>query len=287
MKHSIRAQRSPVPVSRPSARTRRWSHVAAALLFGSVLAWAWSAAPATLPRGPYLQSATSTGITVVYRTSSSTATTLRYGTRVGPPWDFQVSDSSATNHVFTLTGLRPETRYYYEVSAGGSALSNGKDHTFRTAPPENSHASMRFVAFGDSGTGSSTQIDVAKRMEEVVPGADFALGLGDLVYDSGAASEFDPKFFEPYAPILRRMTFWATLGNHDADSSNGAPFYDAFYLPTRTGAPGHPSNTERYYSFDHGMAHFVCLDSESSDSDPGSSMYEWLVDDLNDARSRG
>jgi len=258
-----------------------------ALLFGSVLAWAWSAAPATLPRGPYLQSPTSTGITVVFRTSSSTATTLRYGTRMGPPWDFTKSDSSATNHVFTLTGLRPETRYYYEISAGSSVLSNGKDHTFRTSPPENSRAPLRFVAFGDSGTGSSSQIDVAHRMEEVVPCADFALGLGDLVYDNGAASDFDPLLFRPYAELFRRTAFWPTIGNHDARSSNGAPFYDAFYLPTNTGAPGHPSNTERYYSFDQGMAHFVCLDSETSDSSPGSAMYDWLSDDLDNARSRG
>ncbi len=257
------------------------------LFFAGVVSWAWRAAPPALTRGPYLQSATETGITVVCQTASSTTLVLRYGTRSGPPWDGEASSPSGTTHVIRLGALRPSTRYYYELAAGSSVLAGGKEHYFRTSPAEKSRASFRFLAWGDSGTGSSTQFDVAARMEEVLPHPEFALGLGDLVYDSGAASDYDPKLFEPYAGIFPRMTFWPTLGNHDVKTSNGAPYLDAFYLPTDTGAPGHPSNTERYYSFDHGMAHFVCADSESSSSDPGSAMYEWLADDLDDARARG
>jgi hypothetical protein len=75
-------------------------------------------------------------------------------------------------------------------------------------------------------------------MEEVVPCADFALGLGDLVYDNGAASDFDPLLFRPYAELFRRMAFWRRSATTTPGDSNGAPFYDAFYLPTNTARAG-------------------------------------------------
>jgi methionine-rich copper-binding protein CopC len=253
----------------------------------ALLSWAWRAAPSSLTRGPYLQNVTAQTATVVCRTDSTGSVTLRYGRQPGPPWDFETSSASGTTHVLTLTGLRPETRYDYELVSGSVQLAGGPSCFFRTAPPEKSRAPFSFLAWGDSGTGSSTQLDVAARMEEVLPAPSFALGLGDLVYESGAASAYDPRLFTPYEGIFPHVTFWPTLGNHDVETSSGAPYFDAFYLPTNTGAPGHPSNTERYYSFDHGMAHFTCLDSELSSSSPGSAMYDWLDDDLADARSRG
>src|SRR5262245_10839765 len=109
---------SPIRASdsaRPAASRRRWPHVLLALACGSALAWAWSALPPTLARGPYLQSASATGITVVFRTSSAAASTLRYGTHAGPPWEFVTSDASATTHTFALTQLTPGTRYFYEI----------------------------------------------------------------------------------------------------------------------------------------------------------------------------
>ncbi len=257
------------------------------LCFGAVLTWAWRAAPPALSRGPYLQSTSDTGVTVVFQTSSAATSAVRYGTKLGPPWEFERTAPSGTTHVIQLSGLQPDTKYFYEVASGGAVIARGKDHFFRTSPPTNSRAPFRFVAWGDSGIGSSTQYDVAARTKEVVPEPEFALGLGDLVYDSGSASDYDPNLIKPYAEIFPRMTFWPTLGNHDVKTSSGQPYLDAFYLPTKSGAPGHPSNTERYYSFDHGMAHFVCADSETSSASPGSAMYDWISDDLDDARARG
>ncbi len=252
-----------------------------------LLSWAWRSAPPSLTRGPYLQNVTDRSLTLVCRTDTTSVVTLRYGEHAGPPWDFETSSPSGQVHAFALTGLRPETRYAYELNSGSSMLARGEPYFFRTAPPEESRAPFRFLAWGDSGTGSSTQFAVADRMEEVLPVPHFALGLGDLVYDSGDWNDYDPKLFLPYRDLLPHVTFWPTLGNHDVATENGAPYFDAFHLPTSTGGPGHPSNTERYYSFDHGMAHFTCADSELSSSSPGSAMYEWLEDDLADARARG
>lgn len=232
----------------------------------ALLAIAWMSLPPVITRGPYLQSTDNDGGLVVCRTDTATSAQLHIGGQV-------ISSPSGTQHVFSISGLSPGQSYAYTIEPG---LGSG---TLHTHPGPGDGRPFRFLAFGDSGTGGSTQYAVADRME-VVPDVRFALGLGDLVYENGAAADFDPKLFTPYKDMLPRMTFWPTLGNHDASTSNGAPFYDAFYLPTATGGPGHPSNTERYYSFDYGMAHFVCLDSESSSSSPTGAMWQWAEDDL-------
>jgi MYXO-CTERM domain-containing protein len=256
-------------------------------LFGALLAWAWVGAPTELTRGPYLQDASDGGITVVCKTSAPAELTLRHGERAGPPWVGEARSPAGTTHVFALTDLRPETRYFYELAAGANVLARAEDCSFRTSPPAASRAPFRFLAWGDSGTGDEVQREVAARMERVLPAPAFALGLGDLVYERGAWQDYDPKLFRPYARLLRSTTFWPALGNHDVLTEGGAPYFDAFHLPAESGAPGRPSGTERFYSFDHGLAHFTCLDSESSDSTPGGAMHAWAEADLADARARG
>jgi PKD repeat protein len=251
------------------------------------LALAWVAPPVELSRGPYLQGLGASGTTIVFRTSASSAATVRLGRWPGPPWEIEVDSPAGVTHVVEVRDLLADTRYHYEVEAGGRALTPAGECSFRTAPAPNARRPFRFLAWGDSGTGNSSQMEVAARMEEVYPLADLALGLGDLVYPNGEAENYDPRFFTPYRKLFRTTAIWPTIGNHDAGTLGGAPYLEAFYLPTGSGAPGHPSNTELYYSFDHGMAHFVCVDSQVSSNAPGSAMYGWIEDDLAHARAQG
>jgi 3',5'-cyclic AMP phosphodiesterase CpdA len=268
-------------------RSLRHLRTSLLLAFTAALALAWSALPPTLTRGPFLQSVHRRGATLVFRTGASAPATVRVGPWPGPPWELELAVPDGTLHEVVLDRLRTDTRYHYEIEVGGQVLAAAEDCWFRTAPEENSRRPFRFLAFGDSGTGNSLQLEVAARMEEVRPRPDFAIGLGDLVYPSGEPENFDPRLFQPYARLLRTTPFWVTIGNHDAATAGGAPFLDAFTMPTDTGAPGHPSGTELYYSFDHGMAHFTCVDSQVSSHAVGGAMYSWIQDDLDDARARG
>jgi len=252
-----------------------------------LLAWAWASSPVLLTRGPYLQSPSATGLTLVCRTDRVCAVTLRCGEQPGPPWELETTSAPGTTHVFELAELRPETRYDYQLDVRGVLLAGDAQGEFRTFPPAESRAPFRFLAWGDSGTGNGAQRDVAAVIQRTVPAPAMALLLGDLVYDVGAREDYDWKVFAPYASLFRKVPFLTALGNHDVDTEQGAPYFEAFHLPTTTGAPGHPSGTEHYYSFEHGMAHFACLDSESSSSEPGSPMYTWLQDDLDAAHARG
>ncbi len=78
---------------------------------------------------------------------------------------------------------------------------------------------VRFIAIGDMGTGEDGQYKVAAVMKDVCDqrGCDFAIGLGDNVYESGADStddiQFKTKFEDPYKDL--NFPFYMALGNHD------------------------------------------------------------------------
>lgn len=78
---------------------------------------------------------------------------------------------------------------------------------------------VRFVVLGDGGTGDEAQRKVSLAIRDVCArrGCDFALYLGDNIYNTGAASADDPqfvsKFEEPYAEL--DFPFYVALGNHD------------------------------------------------------------------------
>lgn len=85
------------------------------------------------------------------------------------------------------------------------------DHSHRTT--------IRFLAFGDGGTGNQRQRAVAAGMVEVCRrvACDFGVVLGDIIYDEGIGSADDPqlveKFHEPYDPL--GLELWLAPGNHD------------------------------------------------------------------------
>lgn len=78
---------------------------------------------------------------------------------------------------------------------------------------------VRFVVLGDGGTGDASQRKVALAMREVCAqrGCDFALYLGDNIYNSGVSgvddAQFVSKFEQPYMEL--DFPFYVALGNHD------------------------------------------------------------------------
>src|SRR5689334_22273126 len=80
--------------------------------------------------------------------------------------------------------------------------------------------SIEVLLFGDAGTGSQDQLDVADVMHQVCihRGCDFALQLGDNIYENGVTSVDDKKFktrFEIPYESFGRFDFWTIPGNHD------------------------------------------------------------------------
>jgi hypothetical protein len=203
------------------------------------------------------------------------------------------------DHVVTLTGLTPNTTYFYSIGSGSDTLASGIDYTFTTPPTAGTVIDTRIWILGDAGTAGngepSRQTSVrdafytftGPRTPNVV------LQLGDNAYNSGTDTEFQAAMFDMYPTMLRRTTFWSALGNHETGQSTAFvdtyPYFDIYTLPTAGEAGGVASGTEHYYSFDYGNIHFIALDSMTASravDDPATPANEdgpmaaWLKNDL-------
>jgi hypothetical protein len=264
------------------------STVLAAMAVAAAIA-APSAQSLTVVRQPYLQQVADDSAILVWATRQSGAATARvngrtfnavstrYSTaRTGLTYDYY-------QHEATITGLSSGTTYSYELRVSGIVAASGS--SFRTAPAT---GAIKFIAFGDSGIGSTAQRNLASRMN--TESFDFAVHLGDIAYGaantSGAATyaTYQSWFFDIYRNWLSRKAFFPSMGNHDSRSTNnnGRAYLDLFVLPRDAGASAYPDHAERYYSFDYGPVHFVALDTEFAFQDPTrrQAQLAWLRSDL-------
>ncbi len=279
-------------------------------------------------RTPYVQLATHQSIVVVWRTDAPIQPIVRYGRSLAA-LETRSAESAVVTRValstnkaeakalaervpglmqmprlhsapvgyfqyeVQLSGLTPDTKYYYAVYDGPHRLTEvDESYHFATHPVPGTPRPMRFWVVGDSGTGRETQHSVQGAMLNFVVDTkrepDFYLHVGDMAYMRGKDVEFQTRFFEVYEPTLRHLVCWAAMGNHEGATSKGTngtgPYYDAYVLPARGEAGGLASGTEAYYSFDYGRAHFICLDSHDLDRRPTGLMARWLKMDLERTR---
>ncbi len=259
-------------------------------LFAVVLIAVFSAAvlfAQTATRGPYLQMGSSSAMTVRWRTSTATDSRVQFGNAAGNLTQ-SVSDAAlTTEHEIRVTGLIANTKYFYSFGSTSTVLGgNDSDHFFYTSPNLGDTVPFRAWIVGDSGTADANARSVRDAYLSY-NGATYTnlfLMLGDNAYNSGTDPEYQAAVFDMYPTILRRTPLWSTIGNHDTSQSTNPPsdlpYFQAFTLPIAAEAGGVASGTEKYYSFDYGNAHFICLDSMTSSRAPGSPMLTWLESDL-------
>lgn len=278
------------------------------LLFGTLLLPA--APPFDFVRQPYLQLATDSSISIVWRTSSEMTPVVRWGsspeqlTETVPPAQiltrshpslggenplFEDAPVSTRQFEATITGLQPLTTYYYGIFDGDTRLTPADpSYHFKTNPVPGTDTPVYFWVVGDSGTGSADQAAVHSAMvahnEKKGRPLDLYLHVGDMAYTHGTNEQFSDRFFKMYEPTLRHTVCWASMGNHEGHTSKGTtgtgPYYDAYICPTKGEAGGLPSGKEAFYSFDYGKVHFICLDSHDLDRRPTGEMAQWLKADL-------
>jgi len=223
--------------------------------------------PAGIDHGPLVSRPSPTSEAIAFWSTSSVVGGVEYGTT--PSYGATVSDASpATRHVLTLSPLAPSTTYHYRVLLAGAPA--GVDHAF-TTPPDQGATPVRFVVSGDGGTGCPQAFTMVSVAASQAP--DFVLHTGDAAYDGGTASQVRTGFSIPWADVAATTPIFTTIGNHDFDSGGGQPLLDAQALPESS--PGE----SRWYSFDWGPCHLICLDS-NVDTAPASPQGTWLAADL-------
>jgi len=237
-------------------------------------------------RGPYLQRASASQVTVRWRTDVATDSVVNYGTDSGNLNQTAQDPTSSTEHGVTVTGLLPNTTYYYSVGDSSTTFAQGPDFFFETHPSPGTGQATRIWVLGDSGTADANAAAVRDAFLGFNGGShvDLWLMLGDNAYNDGTDAEYQAAVFDMYPTILRNSVLWSTLGNHDGHTADSAtqsgPYYDIFTLPAAGESGGIASGTEAYYSFDYANIHFVCLDSYETDRSSGGAMATWLQSDL-------
>ncbi len=98
-------------------------------------------------------------------------------------------------------------------------ISCQSTETLSEAPPSEISPEITFFSFGDWGTGTQDQQNVADAVTVFChsTGCDFGLLLGDNFYDEGVDSVSDPKWKNYFEDVYSQleMPFYVALGNHD------------------------------------------------------------------------
>jgi hypothetical protein len=135
----------------------------------------------------------------------------------------------------------------------------------------NAANSAKFAVIGDAGTGERPQYEVAAqmaRLHETFPFS-FVIMLGDNIYGGQKAADLVKKFELPYKPLLDGgVKFFASLGNHDAQSNRSYPLWNM--------------GGERYYTYKQADTRFFVLDSDYMDP----RQLAWLEQQLRDSTER-
>ena len=155
-----------------------------------------------------------------------------------------VSPGEATVHIagrtlatkansIVVADLASDHEYAYTVSLGTQIIGQGEVRTWAAKAQR-----LVFFVIGDFGTGEAPQYKIARVMRDEFERraksdnpVRFILSVGDNIYGDIRGlfggflhtgtddSDWANKFYEPYQPLLARMPFFPTLGNHDGNET--------------------------------------------------------------------
>ena len=131
----------------------------------------------------------------------------------------------------------------------------------------NADGSLKFLAFGDFGTGEAPQVQLVGQMTALHERFKYELviTLGDNLYGAQNARTYRMKFEIPYKPLIDAgVKFRASLGNHDNVNQTK---YELFGM-----------DGERFYTYKAPKQNvrFFALDSSSATA----AQIEWLEKEL-------
>ncbi|MEO5591683.1 MAG: metallophosphoesterase family protein [Chitinophagaceae bacterium] len=250
-----------------------------------------------ITRGPFLQMVSGTAVTVKWTTATGNTSRIKYGTNENILSSTIIDRKNVTEHEMRITGLKPDSKYFYAIGSRNSILKGSYRNYFITSPPANTKRKIRIGIFGDPGTGNAMQKSSRDNYLSIKGGynnSEMVIMLGDNAYSNGTEAEHNSRFFDIYNNnVFDNNVIFTVPGNHEYANDqaraidHNIPYYNIFTVPTNAESGGTASGTNHYYSYDYGNIHFIMLDSYGIDA--GNHLYDdtasgqqavWLKADL-------
>jgi hypothetical protein len=221
--------------------------------------------------GPFLQDATPNSVWVGWESTGGTESTVRFGPAPGRLTGTATGSSissvgDARIHHAQITGLQPDSVYYYQLQTGNATSEITR---FRTPADRSAHRPFRFVAYSDTQGGPIPDMHTQVINQgviafvrdhfgpEISDELDFVILPGDLVSNGSNYAQWKTQFFDEEQNLIRHVPIYPVPGNHEEDSHW---FFDYFKLP-ENGSPGY---LEHWWYKDHGNVRVVGLDTNTA-----------------------
>ncbi|MBU0672348.1 MAG: metallophosphoesterase family protein [Candidatus Margulisbacteria bacterium] len=195
---------------------------------------------------------------------------------------------SANLYTFTIEGLTPQSRTYYQVTVANESATG----SFMTAPLA-AATNLTFYAYGDNRDGPIAQDGLLARLlidMRALPDdrQTFCLHGGDLTFYGLDENQWDEYFFNreytSTLDFLAQFPVMIALGNHEGYSASYLHEDQPGLLARKYWPyPYYAETGESYYSFDYGPAHFTVIDQYSNNKSytiESSAQYNWIEADL-------
>lgn len=214
-----------------------------------------------------------------WETATESNGTVYYGTSSQDLQSKMESPILKTIHHVNLTGLVPDTLYFYEIRLDPDNILHGQGQ-FRTAPL-NQQTSFKWAISGDTQQPIAGEGHFSKVVKAVKDAnySFFSL-VGDLVYDGSVKKAYN-DFFNRSGPLFKTTPFIPVLGNHDNYEYPNTWFYKYFINNQSTGTP------RFFYSFNYSMVHFTIVHyTYGNPSDFTQAQLDWFKQDLQNAQDK-
>ena len=233
---------------------------------------------------PYLQAPTSNSIYVNWKTESNPESIVEFGTSSAT----LNTTVTGTNQIFTdtgyaanyfyhtvkVTGLTPNTKYYYRIKTG---TETSEIMSFKTLPLPGQAATadghLRFLVLGDNQMRNLPRFDtlVAAAKRKIAqkwgidadPSDNIALTVmvGDQV-DVGTLDHYEHVHFKKNKALSGYLPIQTLVGNHETYGTLAMQAYYDHYILDEMSYQNITSGTENYYANQVGNTLFVALDTE-------------------------
>ena len=188
-------------------------------------------------------------------------------------------------HIVDITGLQPNTRYYFQV---GESHHRRCDHISSTCTAPLPQTHYRIFTISDiHGNAKNNWSSMQSLICSL--GANIAIFNGDHVSDVGADRLWNGYFFTPGEPFLSCTPIMSSAGNHETGvpaTKRWSSCYDYFWQFSHGESEDSITDPrgEAYFHFPYGNADIVVIningDKSSPNFLPGSQQYQWLDETL-------